>query len=63
MPNDPVLDRIVLRLSDTDVIRFRDLIEGGCYITGGLGSGKTSTVGKLLALSLLQKGEVHDSHS
>jgi hypothetical protein len=56
MAKDPVLDRVILRLSESDVIRFRDLIEGGCYITGGLGSGKTSTVGKLLALSLLQKG-------
>lgn len=60
MAKDPVLDRIVLRLSDTDVIRFRDLIEGGCYITGGLGSGKTSTVGKAIAISLLQKGAPSD---
>ncbi len=57
MAKDPVLDRIILRLTDTDVIRFRDLIEGGCFITGGLGSGKTSTVGRALALSLLQKPE------
>lgn len=60
MAKDPVLDRIVIRLSDTDVIRFRDLIEGGCYITGGLGSGKTSNVGKALALSLLQKDGRND---
>lgn len=55
MAKDPVLDRVILRLSDTDELRFRDLVEGGCYITGGLGSGKTSTVAKALALSLLQK--------
>ena len=60
MAKDPVLDRVIIRLSETDVIRFRDLIEGGCYITGGLGSGKTSTVGKAIAMSLLQKGGGND---
>ncbi len=50
MAKDPVLDREILRLSDTDILRFRDLIEGGCFITGGLGSGKSSTVAKDLAM-------------
>jgi hypothetical protein len=56
MAKDPVLDREILRLSDTDILRFRDLIEGGCFITGGLGSGKSSTVAKDLAMSFLYSG-------
>jgi hypothetical protein len=53
MPKDPILDRVILQLSDVDVVRFRDVIEGGCLITGGLGSGKSSTSARNLALSLL----------
>lgn len=53
MPKDPILDRVILQLSDVDVVRFRDIIEGGCLITGGLGSGKSSTSARNLALSLL----------
>jgi hypothetical protein len=60
MPKDPILDRVILRLSEKDVVRFRDIIEGGCFITGGLGSGKTSNVGKALALSLLHKQDEGD---
>jgi hypothetical protein len=56
MPKDPVLDRIILQLSKTDAIRFRDIIEGGCFITGGLGSGKSSTIAKDLAMSFLYAG-------
>jgi hypothetical protein len=56
MPKDPVLDREILRLSDSDVVRFRDIIEGGCLITGGLGSGKSSTSARNLALSFLASG-------
>jgi hypothetical protein len=56
MPKDPVLDRTIVQLSETDVIRFRDLIEGGCLITGGLGSGKSSTSARTLALSFLRAG-------
>jgi hypothetical protein len=56
MPKDPVLDREIVRLSNSDVIRFRDLIEGGCLITGGLGSGKSSTSARTLALSFLSAG-------
>jgi hypothetical protein len=53
MAKDPILDRVILQLSDKDVVRFRDIIEGGCLITGGLGSGKSSTSARNLALSLL----------
>jgi hypothetical protein len=56
MPTDPVLDRNMILLSDTDALRFRDLIEGGTLITGGLGSGKSSTSGKNLAMSFLRAG-------
>jgi len=56
MPKDPILDREILRLSDSDIVRFRDIIEGGCLITGGLGSGKSSTSAKDLALSFLTAG-------
>jgi hypothetical protein len=56
MAKDPVLDREILQLSEHDFIRFRDLIEGGCYITGGLGSGKSSTVAKDIAMSFLYAG-------
>ena len=53
---DPILDREIIRLSDTDIVRFRDIIEGGCLITGGLGSGKSSTSAKTIALSFLTAG-------
>jgi hypothetical protein len=53
---NPVLDRPMLQLSDTDFLRFRDLIEGGALITGGLGSGKSSTSAKSLAMSFLEAG-------
>src|ERR1700691_321325 len=53
---DPVLDRPILWLSDRDVLTFRSLIEGGCLITGGLGSGKSSTSGRALALGFLRAG-------
>lgn len=42
MPKDAVLDRTILQLTDRDAVRFRDIIEAGCFITGGLGSGKSS---------------------
>jgi hypothetical protein len=56
MPKDPLLDRIILQLAPEDAIRFRDAIEGGIAVFGGLGSGKSSTVGRLIALSLLFEG-------
>ena len=56
MPLDPVLDKPMLQLSDVDVLKFRDLIEGGTLITGGLGSGKSSTSAKNLAMSFLRAG-------
>ena len=56
MPKDPILDREILRLSGTDAVRFRDIIEGGCLITGGLGSGKSSTSARTIALSFLSAG-------
>ncbi len=54
-PKD-VLNTPILQLSESDVVRFRDLIEGGTLITGGLGSGKSSTSAKSLALSFLSSG-------
>jgi hypothetical protein len=56
MAKDPVLDRDIIPLSETDALRFRDLIEGGCFITGGLGSGKSSAVLKYFAKALLNEG-------
>jgi hypothetical protein len=56
MAKDTVLDREMLWLSQTDCLRFRDIIEGGTLITGGLGSGKSSTSARAFALSFLQSG-------
>ena len=56
MPKDPILDRVILQLSQQDAVRFRDIIEGGCLISGGLGSGKSSTSARNIALSLLASG-------
>jgi hypothetical protein len=56
MPKDPLLDRTILQLSPNDAIRFRDAIEGGIAIFGGLGSGKSSTVARLTAMALLHAG-------
>jgi hypothetical protein len=50
---DDILDRIIFSLSETDHVRFRDLVEG-TLITGAPGSGKTSTSGRLLAQALLR---------
>jgi hypothetical protein len=56
MAKDPVLDQEMLWLSDSDCLRFRDLVEGGTLITGGLGAGKSSTSAKNLAMSFLRSG-------
>jgi hypothetical protein len=56
MKKDPLLDRTILQLSETDVLPFRRLIEGGTLITGGLGSGKSSTSGRALAMGFLRAG-------
>jgi hypothetical protein len=57
MPNkNDILDRPILSLSDTDHLLFRDLIEGGTLITGGLGAGKSSTSGRALACGFLRAG-------
>jgi hypothetical protein len=56
MAKDNILDRPILSLSQTDVLTFRSLIEGGTLITGGLGSGKSSTSGRALALGFLRAG-------
>ena len=42
-PQD-ILDRVMVQLSASDFLKFRDLIEGGVLITGGLGSGKVQPV-------------------
>jgi hypothetical protein len=53
MAKDPILDRVILQLSERDGIRFRDLAAGGCLTLGGLGSGKTANVGTMAARSIL----------
>jgi hypothetical protein len=53
MAFDPILDRVILQLTAQDAIRFRDVAAGGCLTLGGLGSGKTSTVGAMAARSFL----------
>ena len=53
MAKDPILDRVILQLSPTDSLTFRDLTAGGCLTLGGLGAGKTSTVGAMAARSFL----------
>jgi hypothetical protein len=55
MSND-ILDLPIVSLSEKDQLTFRMLIEGGTLITGGLGSGKSSTSGKALALGFLRAG-------
>jgi hypothetical protein len=57
MPKDPVLDEVMIQLSDKDAIRFRDCIEGGILVTGGLGSGKSSTSSRTVALAFLRTGK------
>jgi hypothetical protein len=52
MAYDPVLDRVILRLSDVDVLTFRALV-CGLFVCGGLGSGKSSTILFQLAMSML----------
>lgn len=56
MALDPILDKKMIQLSDNDFLRFRDLIEGGTLILGGLGSGKSSTSGKDFAMAFLRAG-------
>ncbi|MBV9506857.1 MAG: hypothetical protein JO323_17830 [Acidobacteriia bacterium] len=56
MKNNNILDKPILALSDSDVLTFRHLVEGGVLITGGLGSGKSSTSGKALAMGMLRAG-------
>jgi hypothetical protein len=53
---DAILDKPILALSESDVLTFRNLIEGGTLITGGLGSGKSSTSGRALACGFLRAG-------
>lgn len=56
MKNVDILDRPILAISESDILTFRDLVEGGVLITGGLGSGKSSTSGKALAMGMLRAG-------
>jgi hypothetical protein len=51
-----ILDIIIIWLSGVDFLTLRDLIEGGTLITGGLGSGKSSTSARALALGFLRAG-------
>src|SRR5579863_2137427 len=53
---DPLLDLPILGLTEKDVLSLRALVEGGTLITGGLGSGKSSTSGRALALGFLRAG-------
>jgi len=50
---DPILDRPVLSLSESDQLCVRDLAEG-TLITGAPGSGKSSTSGRQLGYGLLR---------
>jgi hypothetical protein len=56
MSEDPILDRVMLEFSKGDRARFRDFIEGGAGIFGGLGSGKSSTSARMIALAFLRAG-------
>ena len=49
-----LLDLPILWLSKTDVLRFRDVIEGGTLITGGLGAGKSSTTLRQFYLAFMR---------
>lgn len=54
----PKLDDPILKFSETDprdYVTLRDFLRG-CLIVGGTGSGKTSSSGKTLAKSFLNKG-------
>lgn len=55
-PKKDLLDQPILSLSETDHLRLRDAVEGGTLITGGLGSGKTSTSGRAYAIGCLRAG-------
>ena len=55
-PRNDLLDYPMLGLSETDVLLFRDFIEGGTLITGALGSGKSSTSGRTIAYAFLRAG-------
>ena len=50
---DPILDRPMLSLSESDQLCVRDLVEG-TLITGAPGSGKSSTSGKQIGYGLLR---------
>jgi hypothetical protein len=41
MAKDPILEREILRFSDSDSVRFRDIIDGGQLQLGAIGAGKT----------------------
>ena len=50
---DDILDRLILSVSESDHLLGRDIVEG-TLITGGPGSGKTTTSGRQLAHALLR---------
>ena len=52
---DPVLDRPLLHLTETDSWTVRDAV-GGTVIMGGPGSGKSSGPGRHLAMAFLEAG-------
>jgi hypothetical protein len=52
MASDPILDRVILSLSEADHVTTRTAVEG-ILITGAPGSGKTTCSGKQLAYGLL----------
>jgi hypothetical protein len=53
MPQDPILDRQILSLSETDHLCMRDFVEG-TLIAGAPGSGKTTGPGKNTAYGFLE---------
>ena len=49
------LDQELFRWNERDAYRVRDLLNGGCLIVGRAGSGKTSSSGRLLMQSIVDK--------
>ena len=51
-----ILDEPILSVSELDHLLFRNLVEGGTLITGGLGAGKSSTSGRAILHACLRAG-------
>jgi hypothetical protein len=55
-----VHDKPIILYSDIDVLRNRELIDGGTLVIGGLGSGKSSGQVEALAQAFLRVGPGYD---